>query len=143
MYSGICGAEYRTLSDIAPTITQTDEYLDYGVPWQVTTETLGRAQGSSEQAADLVTVLVTDIERRFAAARAANPQWADMTAVVVAGPGRPPGRAAGRDAADAGGRHRDPGGLTRQLPHPPRSPAIRPDPRRSCISVGYESPEPA
>lgn len=81
MYSGISEAEYQTLSDIAPTITQTDEYLDYGVPWQVTTETLGKALGRSEQA----TELVTDIEGQFAAAREANPQWADMTAVVVAG----------------------------------------------------------
>jgi len=81
MYSGISEQDYATLSDIAPTVTQTDEYVDYGVPWQITTQTLGDALGKSEEAGDLV----ADIEGQFEAVRSEHPEWAELTAAVVAG----------------------------------------------------------
>lgn len=81
MYSGISEQDYATLSDIAPTVTLTDKYVDYGVPWQVTTQTLGEALGRSEEAAELV----SDIEGQFEAVRAEHPEWAEQTVAVVAG----------------------------------------------------------
>lgn len=62
-------------------MTQTDEYVDYGLPWQVTTRTLGDALGRSEQAARLV----ADSEGQFEAVRSGHPEWAELTAAVVAG----------------------------------------------------------
>lgn len=81
MYSGISDTDYQTLSEIAPTVTQTDEYVDYGVPWQVTTMTIGKAVGREAQAEGLV----ADLEGQFATVREEHPEYADLELAVVAG----------------------------------------------------------
>ena len=43
--SGMTEVEYGTLAQIAPTVPQSDEYIEYGVPWQVVTTTIGTAVG--------------------------------------------------------------------------------------------------
>ena len=39
--SGITESDYATLSEIAPTLAQPGDYVDYGTPWDVTTELIG------------------------------------------------------------------------------------------------------
>jgi iron complex transport system substrate-binding protein len=79
LYSGITEAEYQQLSRIAPTVTQSSAYVDYGSPWQETTRTIGRALGRSAEAERLV----TSLETRFADLRARYPQFAGRSVVVA------------------------------------------------------------
>ncbi|MGH4009697.1 MAG: ABC transporter substrate-binding protein [Pseudonocardiaceae bacterium] len=60
-YSGMTARDYELLSQIAPTVAQTDEYIDYGTPWQEHTLTVGKALGREDQARKLV----ADLEARF------------------------------------------------------------------------------
>ncbi len=69
--SGMTEEEYGTLSKIAPTIAQSDEYIDYGVPWQVITTTIGKAVGKEAEAEQLV----DDVEGQLADIAAAHPDW--------------------------------------------------------------------
>jgi iron complex transport system substrate-binding protein len=34
VYSGMTARDYELLPQIAPTVAQTDRYIDYGTPWQ-------------------------------------------------------------------------------------------------------------
>jgi iron complex transport system substrate-binding protein len=79
LYSGISQADYEQLSRIAPTVAQPAQYVDYGVPWQELTRTVGRAVGRAE-AAD---ALVAEVEARFAAVQAQHPEFVGATAVVA------------------------------------------------------------
>ncbi|MGH3087771.1 MAG: iron-siderophore ABC transporter substrate-binding protein, partial [Rubrobacteraceae bacterium] len=81
VFSGITEDEYETLSEIAPTIAQSGEYIDYGAPWQEMTRTIGRALGREERAGKLV----AEVEGRFEAAREAHPEFEGASG-VVAGP---------------------------------------------------------
>ncbi|MEM7738609.1 MAG: iron-siderophore ABC transporter substrate-binding protein [Deinococcota bacterium] len=69
--SGITDAEYENLSRIAPTIAQSDAYVDFGVPWQVEVRTLGEALGERVRAEARVTAL----EAQLAAVRDAHPEF--------------------------------------------------------------------
>lgn len=73
--SGITQEEYDLLSQIAPTITQTDEYINFGMPWQDVTLMIGAALGKSAEAE----ALVADTEALFADARQQNPQFEGKT----------------------------------------------------------------
>lgn len=77
--SGITEEEYQTLSAIAPTVAQTDEFVDFGMPWQEVTRHLGRALGRSSEAEDLV----ADVEALFAQARDAHPQFKAKSLATV------------------------------------------------------------
>lgn len=79
VYSGITAAEYETLSDIAPTVAQTDDYVDFGVPWQDSTRTIGRALGRDDRAEELI----AEVEEDFADAREAHPEFEERTVVVA------------------------------------------------------------
>lgn len=95
-HSGITDAEYATLAQIAPTLAQTADYPDFGMPWQEQTKLIGRALGRAEAAEQLVAA----VEERIVAARAANPQlqgktiaWASPAegdTFWVVGPNTPP-----------------------------------------------------
>ena len=80
LYSGMKKSDYGTLSKIAPVIAQTNDYVDYGVPWQVATSTVGKVVGKSARAEKLI----AGIEKRFAAVRKANPKFVGATAVIAA-----------------------------------------------------------
>jgi iron complex transport system substrate-binding protein len=69
--SGMTDEEYETLSQIAPTVPQSDEYIDYGVPWQVVQTTIGQALGKSA----LAEQLVADTEQLLADVAAEHPEW--------------------------------------------------------------------
>lgn len=79
MYSSITKKEYETLSEIAPTITQSGKYQDFGVPWQEQTRIIGQALGREERA----NKLVAEVEGRFARAREENPEFEEATGVVA------------------------------------------------------------
>ncbi|MFT3854940.1 MAG: ABC transporter substrate-binding protein [Ilumatobacteraceae bacterium] len=77
--SGMTQDDYDKLSKIAPTIPQSADFVDYGVPWQVQTETIAKALGRSAQGEQLV----ADTEAKIAAAAAANPQFTGKTSAVA------------------------------------------------------------
>jgi len=79
--SGMTEDDYRRLSGIAPTVAQTDEYIDFGVPWQEQTMTIGRALGREDEARRVV----EDVEARFAAARDEHPEFAGTSMVLAYG----------------------------------------------------------
>ncbi len=79
VYSGITKKEYETLSQIAPTVAQSDEHADYGTPWQEMTRVIGRALGHEERAEGLI----AEVEGRFAEARRRHPEFEDATAVYA------------------------------------------------------------
>lgn len=72
VYSGITQEEYARLSRIAPTLAQTGDYIDLGMPWQEQTLMIGTAVGRRAQAV----AAVTATEARFEAARRAYPHFA-------------------------------------------------------------------
>ena len=76
IYGELNQTAYDRLSDIAPTIAQPAEYVDYGAPWDVTTRTIGQALGKSDEAE----ALIADIEAQFAAVREAHPEFQGATA---------------------------------------------------------------
>lgn len=78
--SGMTEEEYATLSQIAPTVAQSAEYVDYGVPWQEQTRVIGTALGRSQQAE----TLVAEVEALFADARAQNPAFNGASGLVAA-----------------------------------------------------------
>lgn len=80
VYAGITEEEYETLSRIAPTVAQSGDYIDFGMPWQEATILIGRALGRAEQAEELV----AQVEALFEAARQAHPEWQGKTVVVGA-----------------------------------------------------------
>ncbi|HXF61783.1 MAG TPA: iron-siderophore ABC transporter substrate-binding protein, partial [Caldilineaceae bacterium] len=78
--AGLTDQEYATLSQIAPTVAQSDAYVDFGVPWQEQTIVIGRALGKEA----LARALVAEMEARFAQVRAAHPEFAGATAAIAA-----------------------------------------------------------
>ena len=76
--SGMTEQEYGLLSEIAPTIPQTAEFIDYGMPWQDGTLLIGTALGKRAEAE----ALVAGVEERIAAIRAAHPEFEGATGTV-------------------------------------------------------------
>ncbi len=76
--SGITQDEYDNLSKIAPTIAQSGDYINFGMPWQKATQMVGDAVGKSATAAKAV----ADVEALFADARVKNPQFDGKTVAV-------------------------------------------------------------
>lgn len=65
VYSGITKGDYDKLGRIAPTVAQTKEFVDYGMPWKDQLELTGRALGRSDRA----TRIAKDLEAEIAKAR--------------------------------------------------------------------------
>jgi len=79
--SGITADEYALLSQIAPTLAQSGEYDDFGMPWQEKTRLIARAVGEADRAETAIAA----VERSFADAIAANPAFAGKSVVVITG----------------------------------------------------------
>jgi iron complex transport system substrate-binding protein len=79
VYAGLTESDYDMLRQIAPTVAQPGEYVDYGVPWDEQTLTIGRALGRSEAAE----AAVADVRRRFDEARAAHLEFEGATGLVA------------------------------------------------------------
>jgi iron complex transport system substrate-binding protein len=81
VHSGITKADYERLSKIAPTVAQTNEYVDFGMPWQDQTLLIGRALGREERARKLV----EKVESKFAQAREEHPEFEGTQAILAYG----------------------------------------------------------
>jgi iron complex transport system substrate-binding protein len=79
LYSGLTQEQYNLLTKIAPTVAQPADYVDYGIPWQALTRTVGRIVGQAQQA----DALVAGVEKRFEEVRAAHPEFAGTAALVA------------------------------------------------------------
>ena len=79
LYSGLTQEEYDLLTQIAPTIAQPAGYVDYGIPWQELTRTVGTVVGQAAQA----DALVAGVEAKLAAMKAAHPEFAGASAIVA------------------------------------------------------------
>lgn len=77
--AGLTQEEYDLLTQIAPTLPQTDEYVDFGVPWQAQTRMIGQALGRN----DLAETLIADTEALLADSAAAHPEFAGKTAAIA------------------------------------------------------------
>ncbi len=85
LYSGLTEQEYNTLSAIAPTVAQPAEYIDWGIPWQEVTRTIGKIVGKSAEAE----ALISGVEADFAEVRAQYPEFQDAEGVVATAYGHP------------------------------------------------------
>jgi len=79
LYAGVTKEQYDLLTQIAPTVAQPAAYVDYGIPWQELTHTVGQVVGKTEQA----DALIADVEARFAEVRTAHPEFAGAHALVA------------------------------------------------------------
>ncbi len=79
MVSEIEQADYDRLTEIAPVLAQTDEYVKYGTPWDEVQLTIGKALGLEAEAQSIV----DDVSAQIADAAAAHPDWAGQTANFV------------------------------------------------------------
>ncbi len=77
--SGMTEDEYAKLSEIAPTVAQPGEYVDFGVPWQDQTRIIGRALGQEERANELV----SEVEGRLARVREEHPEFDGASGAVA------------------------------------------------------------
>ncbi|GAB4548495.1 MAG: iron-siderophore ABC transporter substrate-binding protein [Anaerolineae bacterium] len=77
--SGITQEEYEKLSQIAPTVAQSAEYIDFGVPWQEVTRIAGAITGKNDEAK----ALISEVEGLFAKAREENPHFQGKTIAVA------------------------------------------------------------
>jgi iron complex transport system substrate-binding protein len=77
--SGMTKRDYDKLSKIAPTVPQSDEYIDFGVPWQEQAIVTGQALGLGEKAEQLV----SDVEAEFAQALEEHPEFEGKTAALA------------------------------------------------------------
>jgi iron complex transport system substrate-binding protein len=77
--SGMTAEQYETLSQIAPTVAQPGDYIDYGTPWDVSLEITGRAVGKTAEAE----AVIAETNALFADAIAAHPEFEGATAAVA------------------------------------------------------------
>jgi len=76
---GVTEEEYQKLSQIAPTVAQSGEYVDGGTPWQEQTQIIGRAVGKEQRAQELI----AEVEEKFAQAREEHPEFVGATAIAA------------------------------------------------------------
>ena len=79
LYAGPTEADYTKLSGIANTVVFPKDYVDYGIPWDVQAETVGRAVGRPKAMAEKVATS----KKAITDGAAANPSFAGKTAMVV------------------------------------------------------------
>lgn len=79
LYAGLTQEEYDLLAQIAPTVAQPAEYVDYGIPWQELTRIAGKAVGQTAKAE----ALVASVEEKIAQVRADHPEFEGATSVVA------------------------------------------------------------
>ena len=79
LYAGPTKDDYTKLSAIANTVVFGKEYVDYGIPWDVQAETVGRAVGRPAAMAELV----ASSKKALTDGAAANPEFAGKTAMVI------------------------------------------------------------
>jgi iron complex transport system substrate-binding protein len=78
-YSGITEDQYTQLSQIAPTIAQSGEFPEYGMPLNEELALIGAAVGKSPEAEQVT----AEIDAAFAEVREAHPDWEGQTGIVA------------------------------------------------------------
>ncbi|MER5967912.1 iron-siderophore ABC transporter substrate-binding protein [Streptomyces sp. NPDC002057] len=78
-YSGMKKEQYDTLSKFTKVVAQPKDHPDYGAPWQLMTQQIGKSLGKDAEASKLI----ADIDARFKAAREKHPEWATKTLAVA------------------------------------------------------------
>lgn len=79
LYSGLTEDDYEKLEKIAPTVAQPEEHIDYGIPWDEMTRTVGAAVGKSDEAERVI----DEVEAELAEVRAAHPEFDGASALVA------------------------------------------------------------
>nr|WP_314142457.1 ABC transporter substrate-binding protein [uncultured Rhodococcus sp.] len=77
--AGLTEDTYDRLSDIAPTLAQSDASTAYFEPWDVQAEKIGRALGKKTE----VDALIDGVNQKFADAAAAHPEFAGRKAIFL------------------------------------------------------------
>ena len=77
--AGITQEEYDTLTQIAPTLAQSDAYIDFGTPWQEQVRRMAEALGETARGEKLV----RGLEAKFERVRQAHPEFAGKTVAVA------------------------------------------------------------
>jgi iron complex transport system substrate-binding protein len=78
-YSGMTQKEYDLLSQIAPTVAQSGDHVDYGTPWDEAAMTIATAMGQPAR----MQALVDDVKGQISKAAEDNPEFQGKTAAVV------------------------------------------------------------
>lgn len=78
-FSDMTAEEYGLLSAIAPVVTAPVGFPAWGAPWQEELRILGQATGTADRAE----AVITDLEAKFAEARAKAPSLAGKTGAVA------------------------------------------------------------
>lgn len=79
--AGLKKADYAKLSKIAPTVAQSGDFIDFGMPWDQQQLLVGKALGRESRAKEEV----ADLKEEFAAVRAEHPEFAGKTAILAYG----------------------------------------------------------
>ena len=79
--AGLKQGDYDRLSRIAPTVGQSGDYIDFGMPWEEQTELVGRALGREDEAREVV----AEVEAKFESVRKAHPEFAGKSAILAYG----------------------------------------------------------
>jgi iron complex transport system substrate-binding protein len=79
--AGLQKADYEKLSKIAPTVGQSGDYIDFGMPWDEQTMLVGKALGREDKAAEVV----AGVKAKFEQVRADHPEFEGKTAVLAYG----------------------------------------------------------
>jgi iron complex transport system substrate-binding protein len=79
--AGLKKAQYDRLTRIAPTVAQSGDHIDFGMPWDEQTLLVGRALGREDRAQKLV----ADLKARFAKVREEHPEFAGKSAILAYG----------------------------------------------------------
>jgi iron complex transport system substrate-binding protein len=79
VYSGLEEEDYERLSEIAPTVAQPADVIDYGVAWDEATRTIGRAVGRPDAAEGVV----EDVQARIDQVRQDHPEFEGASSVMA------------------------------------------------------------
>ncbi len=79
VYSALTKADYDKLSKVAPTVAQSKEHQDWGVPWDVQALTVGKAVGQPAK----MQVLVDSARAQLTETAKAHPEFAGKTGLVA------------------------------------------------------------
>ena len=78
-WSGITKEQYDLLSQIAPTLAQSGDYADYGMPFAEETRSIAKAIGKVDEGERII----ADVEAKVAGIKEAHPEWANYSAAVT------------------------------------------------------------
>ncbi|MCK9494361.1 MAG: iron-siderophore ABC transporter substrate-binding protein [Dehalococcoidia bacterium] len=79
VYSGISEEDYARLSQIAPTIAQSADFIDYGMPWDETTRLIGQALGLEDGAEEVI----AEVDAKNSRIRDEHPGFVGASGVVA------------------------------------------------------------